>query len=393
MPASSLLALERVLRGKTAAIDPAGAKQVLLLEYQLPLGCVVHLTPLYEALKLSRPDIAITVATRGLGLQVLRHSPHIDHLIETPDPLADLTNAAKSLRKDLRSRNIQPDCVLTGASDQRTRIALLGALASSGWRGGFTINPALYQRPLVNDKNLSLIANNLKLAQLLQAAPQPVEPHLFFSKADSEKVEILLQQANPGQRPLVVMVTQNSGGQKTGWHTERFAEVIRHVAKNLDCAIVYAGTAADAAAIETIRNAAAGIGPEIDAADIGTSLAGKTSVTELAALLAAADAIVSLDTGTMHVGRAVKTPMVVLGPSWQRPIEWLPLGIANIRILRGPDRDTIPENYQLDEITAQSVIDALEDLLRTYPPSPQARLSRAQHSLSTIDHLNAHLSA
>jgi ADP-heptose:LPS heptosyltransferase len=385
MPASSLLALERVLRGKTAAIDPAVATQVLLLEYQLPLGCIVHLTPLYEALKLGRPGIAITVATRGLGLQVLRHSRHIDHLIETPDPLADLTNAAKSLRKDLRSRNIQPDCVLTGASDQRTRIALLGLLASSGWRGGFTINPALYQRPLVNDKNLSLIANNLKLAQLLQAAPQPVEPHLFFSKADSEKVETLLQQANPSQRPLVVMVTQNSGGQKTGWHTERFAEVIRHAAKNLGCAIVYAGTAADTAAIETIRNAAAGV----DAADIGTSLAGKTSVTELAALLAAADAIVSLDTGTMHVGRAVKTPMVVLGPSWQRPIEWLPLGIANIRILRGPDCDTIPENYQLDEITAQSVIDALEYLLHTYPPSPQARLSRAQHSLSTIDHLNA----
>jgi len=141
---------------------------------------------------------------------------------------------------------------------------------------------------------------------------------------------------------------------------------------------MYVGTSGDKAAIEAIRGAAGGV---------GRSVAGRTSVTELAALLAMSDVMVTLDTGTMHVGRAVKTPMVVLGPSWQRPIEWLPLMVANVRILRGADRDTVPENYQLDEISTESVIAALDDLLRVYPASAEARSDRVAQSLSSVDHL------
>ena len=110
-------------------------------------------------------------------------------------------------------------------------------------------------------------------------------------------------------------------------------------------------------------------------------------MTELAAVLAMSDAMVTLDTGTMHIGRAVKTPMAVLGPSWQRPIEWLPLEVQNVRILRGVDRDDVPENYRLDEISAESVIAALDDLMRAYPADAKARESRVEQSLSAVDHL------
>ena len=187
----------------------------------------------------------------------------------------------------------------------------------------------------------------------------------------------LVREVNPEARPLVAMVTQNSGGQATGWHTERFVRVIRHAAES-GCAVMYMGTSGDGAALEMIRQAASGI---------GVSVAGRTSVTELAAVLAMSDAMVTLDTGTMHVGRAVKTPMVVLGPSWQRPTEWLPLEVENVRILRGVDRDSAPEGYRLDEISAESVIEALDDLLRRYPASAEARKNRLEQRLSSIDHL------
>jgi len=45
------------------------------------------------------------------------------------------------------------------------------------------------------------------------------------------------------------------------------------------------------------------------------------------------------------------------------------LEVANVRVLRGVDRDTVPEGYRLDEISAESVIAALDDLLRAYPAS------------------------
>jgi ADP-heptose:LPS heptosyltransferase len=379
MLARALLAVEGVLRRKVAAVEPERVKQVLVLEYMLPLGSCVHLTPFFEALKVCRSDVAISVATRGLGLQVLRHSPFIDRLIETPDPLTDLNAAVSRLRGCLRRTRVEPDCVLTGASDQRTRIALLGMLGASGWRGGYSLKPALYQRPLEYDRSVSLIANNLRLAGLFGCDAMGIEPRVFFSRENAEAARVLLREVNPEGRSLVVMVTQNSGGQATGWHTERFVRVIRHAAE-LGCAVVYVGTSGDAAAIEAIRQAAGGI---------GVSVAGRTSVTELAAVLAMSDAMVTLDTGTMHVGRAVKTPMVVLGPSWQRPIEWLPLEVANVRILRGVDRDTVPENYHLDEISAESVLVALDDLLHTYQPSAGARERRLEQSSSAVDHLVA----
>jgi ADP-heptose:LPS heptosyltransferase len=372
MLARAVLAAERLFR-RTAATEPEKVKHVLVLEYMLPLGTCVHLTPLFEALNLCRSDLTITVATRGLGLQILRHSPYVDRLIETPDPLTNLRAAFSVLR---RQQGIDADCVLTGASDQRTRIALLGLLASGGWRGGYTVNPALYQRPLEYDRNASLIANNLRVAGLLGCDVQALEPRVFFSHEDAEMARGLLQKVNPAGRPLAVMVTQNSGGQATGWHTDRFVSVIQHVTEKLGCAVVYVGTASDAAAVDAIRQAADGI---------GTSVAGQTNVNELAAVLAMSDVMVTLDTGTMHVGRAVKTPMVVLGPSWQRPIEWLPLTVPNTRILRGEDRDAIPENYRLDEISADSVIEALDDVLRAYPPDVAARARRVEESLSPMD--------
>jgi ADP-heptose:LPS heptosyltransferase len=353
-------------------------RRVLVLEHLLALGSAIHTTPVFEAIKRSRPDIQIAVATRSLALQVLRHSPFIDHLIETPDPNVRLIAAVLSLRSQLRRRGFRPDCVLTGVPDQRTRIALLALFGSSGWRGGYTQAPRLYRKPLVYDQNLSQIGNNLRLATLVSCLPEPAEPRVPFSTADAEKAANLLQTANPEARPVCIMVTQNSGGQSTGWHTSRFVQVIRHAALELGLAVVYVGVAQDSAAIEAIRSAAGGI---------GVSLAGSTAVTELAAVLALSDYAVTLDTGTMHVGRAVDLPMVILAPSWQKPTEWMPLGRENVRILRGPDRESVPAGYRLDEISPESVIAALGELVKLYPALPEARERRREAGLSSVDHL------
>jgi ADP-heptose:LPS heptosyltransferase len=377
LSSGAVMATERLLRGKRVAPNPESVRHVLLLEYMLPLGCCVHLTPLYEAIKRSRPDVTVTVATRGLGIALLRHHAFVDYLIETPDPLHNTFAAARVLASELTKRSLRPHCTFTGASDQRSRIALLALLSGDGWRGGYTLAPQLYQRPLAANPELSLIDNNLRVAALAGCATEHLEPRVFFSSADVAAASAMAKGANPEGKPLLVMVTQNSGGQRTGWHAERFVEVLRHAQDVLGCAVVYVGTAADGLAIEELRQAAGGI---------GTVVAGKTSVTELAALLAMSDVAVSLDTGTMHIARAVGVPFVVLGPSWQRPIEWLPLGLARARILRGPDRLDVPQNYKLDEISATEVIEALDDLLTAYPPSAASRAERLQRSLSAVDH-------
>jgi ADP-heptose:LPS heptosyltransferase len=376
MLARMLLAAEALMRStKNAA--PEHTRQVLVLEYMLPLGCVVHMTPVFEAIKHSRPQINITVVTRGLGLQVLRHSPFVDHLIENPDPTTDLVAAMRALRAELGARGIQPDCVLTGASDQRTKVALLGMFACIGWRGGYTVHPALYHRPLAYDWALSLIDNNLRVAKLVGCDAEVTRPRVLFSAKDAERAAEMLRAANPKGKPVVAMVTQVSGGQRTGWHVDRFVEVVREMNAQ-GCSVIYVGTSNDAAAIDAIHQ---------EAKCEGTSLAGKTTVSELAAVLAMSDFVATLDTGTMHVGRAVGVPMVVLAPPWQKPLDWMPLGVENVRILRGEDRTDVPEDYRLDEISAGSVIAALGELMHLYPASAAERERRVRESLSDIDHL------
>ena len=81
--------------------------------------------------------------------------------------------------------------------------------------------------------------------------------------------------------------------------------------------------------------------------------------------------------------------MVVLGPSWQRPVEWLPLGVENVRILRGEDRVGAPEGYRLDEISTDAVLAALDELIAAYPASAEARQARLRAETSEVDHLAA----
>ncbi|HEY5057212.1 MAG TPA: glycosyltransferase family 9 protein, partial [Acidobacteriaceae bacterium] len=237
--------------------------------------------------------------------------------------------------------------------------------------------PALYARPLAYDAGLSLIGNNLRVATMLGCPTDVTRPRIFASAADAQAMQELLRAVNPAGRPVAVFVTQNSRGQQTGWHVDRFAAVIRH-AERRGFAVVYVGTTAEQEAIDAVRGAADGI---------GISVAGRTTVSELVALLAMSDVMVTLDTGTMHVGRAAGVPMVILGPSWQKPIEWMPLGVNNVRILRGPDTDNVPDGYRLDEIAAESATAAMEDLLKAHPPSMEARRARVHESLSEIDHL------
>jgi ADP-heptose:LPS heptosyltransferase len=350
----------------------AGAPTILVLQYQMPLGCCVHGTPVFAALKAAQPSATILVATRGLGAAVLEHDPHIDHILITDDPNLSLTakwHVAQQLRAELRACNLHPTLIVQDASSKAGSFALFAALLRLAPTTGFANAPELYDRHIAYDWDRSLIDNNLRLAA---NAPHR-EPAVYFTAAELAAARALLAEANPAARPLTAFVLQGSGGQRTGWHDDRFAAVIRH-AESLGHQVLFLGTAADTPTIDRIRSLAA---------SSGVSLAGRTSIPQLAAVLCLCDLLVTLDTGTLHVGRAAAVPTVVLGPSWQKPLEWLPLHQPHVRILRGPDQPTVPPNYQLDEITVTAVTAAIDDLQRLYPASPTAREDRTTRLLST----------
>jgi ADP-heptose:LPS heptosyltransferase len=176
----------------------------------------------------------------------------------------------------------------------------------------------------------------------------------------------------------LVVIARGSGGLPTAWHEERWVETIRYAHHELGYNILYVGTAADANALATLRDLADGI---------GTSLAGATSINQLAALIALSDMVISIDTGGMHVTRAVGTPMVILGLAWEKPVIWLATDRTSIRILRGPDLEKAPPGYRLDDISVEWATTELAEMTRLFPPDDAAREARLKASLSTIDNL------
>jgi len=334
----------------------------------MPLGCCVHGTPLYTALKAANPAAKIIIATRGIAADTVRYDPHVDVLFETSDPgesFFTFRRIAREIRYKLAQQSLAPDLILQDASSRKGSYALFAAMLHLAPTSGFANTPQLYDRHLEYDPNRSLIDNNIRLAD--RAAH--IEPATYFTQRDLDHARSMLS----SDSITIAFVLQGSGGQNTFWHDDRFAEVIRYV-EGLGHSTIFLGTAGDAENIDRLCKLAG---------SHGRSLAGQTTIPELAAVLALSDLLVTLDTGTMHVGRAVDVPMVVLGPSWQKPLEWLPLNSSKARILRGEDRTDIPENYRLDEISTASVIASVDDLLAQYPSSPTAREARIGQRLST----------
>jgi ADP-heptose:LPS heptosyltransferase len=364
-------------RGKESVLPPPRFSRLLFLQFDPALGSVVNATPIFEAVKKSLPDVQVTVAASGLSLEVLRNNPFIDRLMAIPDPHKTPVAAAWRLLAG-RFRQETIDIVLTDAGNMKARVGFLAVLAHARRRVGFTTAPELFDVALRRDPALGMRDEHFRLAVALGAAGPPGEPQVFFSARCADRARELLG-FGAQQVPRVVLVTQTSGGQPTRWFDDRFARVADYLGETYGAALYFVGTANEAPAIDKIRAAM-----RRDSAN----LAGKTDIATLAALLCQCDLVVSLDTGIMHMARAARVPMIVIAAAWQPAHEWLPLGAAQIGIVRRNDigcRDcrkfSCMSHECMDEIDPGLVISAIEEMWRTHPPSPAARQRRTERSL------------
>jgi heptosyltransferase I len=142
------------------------------------------------------------------------------------------------------------------------------------------------------------------------------------------------------------------------WRNERFARVADHLL-NRGMAVVFSGGPQDVRDIEEIQAAMAGKVP---------SLAGRTTLKELAALYEKADVLITTDTGPMHLAAAAGTTVVALfGPT--APWRTGPFGSGH-RILRAElacspclKKHCDRGHECMEQITVDQVIGATEEIV------------------------------
>ena len=243
------------------------------------LGDFVLAFPAMAAIRAAHPQARITLLTTAPFVPLARASGWFDHVEIDRRPKFWNVSGLLRLRRQLRGFDLVYDLQTSGRSSRY--FALAGRPAWSGIAKGCSLPHA--------DPNRVFQHSRERLEGQLHDAgifALPV-PDLSWAKADiakfglPERYAVLVPGAAP-HRP------------EKRWPTQNFAAL----ARSLDMPVAVVGGSAEE------RKMAAEIG--------GIDLTGRTSLLELAAVMAHAQLAIGNDTGPMHLAAALGTKSVVL---------------------------------------------------------------------------------
>lgn len=158
-------------------------------------------------------------------------------------------------------------------------------------------------------------------------------------------------------RPRVLLVP-GARAEVKRWHPDRFVEVGAWVAKELGGRVVVAGAPAEA---PLVKDLARRIGPRAKAyagKDLGTLLA----------LVQSAGAVVTNDTGPMHLAFLAKRPTVAVF-TWMSRVCWgPPAADPRFVVLTAPESERSGAPSDAESIWTRAVIHYLDGLLAAHGP-------------------------
>ncbi len=265
------------------------------------LGDTLMVTPLLRGLREKFESAEIDVLCSRLAADILELTPGVARrfaLRYRNLPYA-LSLEKRKMVRELRSRGYDYAVLLERADHYRRLLERAGIREIRSFR----------ETPF--DPRSHAIVNNLRAAGLGEASGLDME--VFLSDDDRERAAELLRDV-PGPR-IGLHVGYGPRGRKRnqserlkGWSSDNFTKVAAELLAR-GRSLVFTGSPEDRGDVEAIR-------ARLPAAGAVVSLAGRTSMRTLAAVIEKLDALVSVDSGPAHLAAAMGTPLVVLwGPA------------------------------------------------------------------------------
>jgi ADP-heptose:LPS heptosyltransferase len=316
------------------------------------MGDTVIVTALIRAIAASHRTLEVDALVRAPYVRILDGLPYIHEVV--PFECGDRQrNPGPALMARLRRNRY--DVVVDGMINVDTWgrtgfpsasiMFLLAAgaplrIGQGGMRNSYIMNlPVTVDRDLPQIDRFSALAGPFGV----DGATTDWRPELALSPTERAGAEARWGQASPGtDRGFRLLVNVSAQERIRQWQDDRYAEVIRHARERRPrLTVVVTGVPDQEARIAAI--AAAG------------GVAWSTQpMRDALALCAAADAVLTPDTGMTHVASAFSRPTVVM----RTPEKWM---WAPYRV---PSREVIAaDNRSLDTIAAPVVADALDSLL------------------------------
>ena len=293
------------------------------------LGDAIMALPAIADVRRAAPELSITIAARPVIAPLFALVPTIDRTIVLPRPLT-LRNIGswRALGAELADNQFDtalllPNSMHAALVTSRARIPERWGYRA-GWRG------ALLTRAVPRAFGLHQVEYYRRLVQALGFPNGPTEPRVEVPPAAREAAACVLKKAGwDGQLPLVALAPGAAYGGAKRWPPPSFAGVVAALAADgVRCVMI--GSGADAATGEEVVHA---LGQRDNPPPLIT-LIGRTDLATLAGVLSHARALVTNDSGAMHLGAAVGVSVTaVFGPTDETATR--PLGEAH-RVLLHP---------------------------------------------------------
>jgi heptosyltransferase II len=276
------------------------------------IGDAVMTQPLLAALKTQYPASKIDVLASNWVAPIYRACTEVNDVIEVDFQHKQLQwSLRKRLAKDLQSKNYEACFVLPNS----LKSALIPWLANIPFRIGYRgelrfglINVALENPSKVNRP--PMVKHYLALGQLLSDsgpfAAESLIPKLNVAPTASQSINKKLSDSNIDPNSVFVFCPGAEYGPTKRWPTNHFAALANSFKQDYsNASIILLGGKSDRHLAEEILQQSQ------NSINIH-NWCGNTSLDEAIALIGAAKAVISNDSGLMHIAAALKTPQVAI---------------------------------------------------------------------------------
>lgn len=269
------------------------------------VGDAVMTMPAIRALRRSMPGSRMSLLVKEWVSPLFSGYPHVDDVITYEDShkgLSGRLGLASALKKKHFSRAI----LLPNSFDS----ALVAFLARIPERTGYSRD----MRGLLLTQRISYHGEDRLMhhidyyIELLNRAGIPAErtdPWIYLTLDERLEGRETLGRL---KRPLVGINPGAAYGSAKQWLPDRFAQVAERVITELDGSVVIFGGPSETGIAGEISE---GLKGHVTAGRL-LVMAGKTTLRGLAALISECDMLLTNDSGPMHIGYAVNTPLVAL---------------------------------------------------------------------------------
>ena len=315
----SLLGVEE---RSAAVIDHAAVRRIIVVRQHDQLGDFLLSTPVFKALRGRYPGAEITAVTRSYTAKVAEHNENIDRVVPVYEHGGEWT--LQRLREVARLTGARADLTVvlntvshSLTSDLIARFATRGVIVGSEHRPfkGTTRNFFYHINASCLEGERHQSQRNLDILRPLGIEGGDLREHIHITPEESAWAREHLRTLGREEGRALIAVHPGAGKAGNRWPAGRFAAAANTLGAEFGAQIYVTWGRQEGA-----------LGDELIAGLERPPLHSlHAEIRRMAALLAEADLFLCNDTGVMHVGAAVGTPLAaVFGPT--DPALWKPWG-------------------------------------------------------------------